>query len=365
VGALVIFLFVRAIAAFGFYAPLIVSAQWFLILLLVLNPVLAFVELLGLLGLAPSDRSSFWTLPHLIILFASTSLLFFSCMQFFIRGRKALSLATSTLLLAVGLTALLAILGMNSTNSNSQLNIIAVGAFAGFAISALIMPYVIFFYGAVFANSIPDWLSVGLTRTIFTRAAESRRLSSFLMWLLADIAAVIGCMVLSLIVASVAMLLAYVLIHEGKEFAGSLANLNIKYSDSELNEPFFRGGAFVVIVPYEIAIHGFQNAQHVMKDWGHGGGRDGAFTVLGMALLGSPAVIPPILNALVLVGLIVGRISAYALAAPFKYLHTFLLLPEDASPERMAVSLFRSAGIFGFLGAVACVGVLMIIRGIK
>ncbi|MEJ1967440.1 MAG: hypothetical protein WDN03_02200 [Rhizomicrobium sp.] len=72
-----------------------------------------------------------------------------------------------------------------------------------------VIPYLVGFYGLVFANAFPDWVSVGLTRYILTRASQSKMSISFAMWLVLDIASALFCLLSNLIV-SVAMSASYV-----------------------------------------------------------------------------------------------------------------------------------------------------------
>lgn len=201
------------------------------------------------------------------------------------------------------------------------------------------VPYVLALYAAVYSNSLPDWISIALTRHILGNAGSSTSLRRFAMWLAVDALAV----ALFVLATFLILVSVFTLCSAMVEFAIRIA----EFPDFDGVRRYFSGSWQALPVGFELARHG--NFSESMR----GGGPEhaGAMSVLVLVLLSATSLIPTLLNALVLVALIAGRAAATLLGRPLKALHGLLLIDEGAAPDKQALSLWRSSGIFGTVGA--------------
>lgn len=70
-----------------------------------------------------------------------------------------------------------------------------------------VLPYIFAFYAVIYANSLPDWLSVSMTRHILLQASRTDRLDKFIGWLALDLISAVLWIVSTLILLVVAFAL--------------------------------------------------------------------------------------------------------------------------------------------------------------
>jgi hypothetical protein len=215
-----------------------------------------------------------------------------------------------------------------------------------------VVPYVLVLYAAIYANSVPDWFSIALSRHILGQAATSRNIRDFLIWLLMDAVAVSLLVIATLFILIGVFLACAFMITVASRF-GQAPNFEGVIS-------YFRGG---------------ENAAPMLVDavrsWSlrppppqAGAGQNGAFTILLLVLLSATSLIPTLVNALTVSVLLVGRALAMFLGPPLRGLHGLLVIQPDGPSDHRDIPLWRSSGIFGTIGAMLYILGYLIVRAI-
>ncbi len=360
--ALIAYGLLRGITNFGFYAPLALLAQLMLSAVFILVVTTAVWEIRGSLKDFPpasTDARAFAGLTwlfHLSLVIAVMGFLVYPILNFSrvsARGYGYLTLCAG-LLGTIGVFAFANVGSVTDTPMEIDFLLQTLRVFMKNG-----GVYILLLYGAIFANSVPDWLSVGLTRFVLEKAAGTRSILSFLKWLGAEIGSAIVCLVLSNLIISFAMILSlYALsgVH--------LGHLN-KLSHTDLHQmQFFAGGYYEWAVPIGIFEDGPAKtwANLTSKNIPESIANGMIFAFVASALV-CTALIPTILSVLTLIALSVARAFALVVVPAFRILHKQLLIEQDSTKIEVALSYARSAAIFGFFGATMFSAALWAIDG--
>jgi hypothetical protein len=206
----------------------------------------------------------------------------------------------------------------------------------------VIVPFTISAYAAIYSNSIPDWLSIALTRSVLSRAAQTNSLQNFLRFLLIDLVCVIALCLLTFLIMMVAFTFASLMISFASDFSST-----VKGADKIGG--FFSGG---IIAPFVLTEWLIESSPSAFTEFPEA--RAGASVVLVLTALSLTSLIPTLLNACVILGLIVARCLAMMLMPPFKMVYGLLLIDENNTPGENKIKLLRSSILIAMILAFFC-----------
>jgi hypothetical protein len=329
-----IFLFIQPIRKYGFLAPLAFAAQLTLFALLMFNLVFGIA-----LILVDSSLSDTETSMAFILAVMSSYIVYKSFDPD--AERKALP---SAFLLLVVLDLVFIYIGGGQRGGDDLYKFGSgfIGAMLG-----IVLPYTLAIYVAVYSNSIPDWLSIAMTRHFLAKAATARSARLFLALLLADLGMAIACVVATFVIVVFVFALCGVLI----SLSIGLVDLGPYYQSVAT---FFFGG--IKAVPMLGAL--WEGAP-VRALTSAGPSSAGGFTVLLLVAISSTSLLPSLVNAATLLTLLGGRIGGFFLARPAQALHASLLTPPGADEEEQRRSFLRSSILIGIAGGILIYAVLI------
>jgi hypothetical protein len=163
-------------------------------------------------------------------------------------------------------------------------------------ILGLLTPIVISLYAAIYANALPDWLSVALARSLFVRASDTARLSDFLTFLLYDVLCATGLCILTALVLIITFGVSGVIQHVSAHYLSvdggrDMASILISSAD------FFLGGVHII---------GY--LPHLLDSWNayyaafSAPQRAGVVIQLLLVALSLTSLMPTLVNALTMLG---------------------------------------------------------------
>lgn len=342
----------RAIARYGFFAPLALVAQlalatvatWQIGVGIAIVPVVLFgsksqgvpaltsSEPQVWLGLAAFEVASAATVIFCILAFARKQL---RRKDYAFLGTAILSYFLFSILTGVPIVTL-------NDPSNSPITTVCLTLL-------YVAPPLIIFYGVIFAGSFPDWIAVGLTRYIFGSAVGVSSNLRFLGWLLASIACAGLCLILSSLIVSAAIL--------SSAATGSALNDAISPASAASATHGLRFslddflllrliGSLVATGP----VGAWRTAVGYWRDTSDFATVFFKITLV-LSTIGVTALLPTILNAFALIVLIAGRTAALVVVRPLRWIHQILLIPDTASGEEAAFRYSRGTQIIGAFGA--------------
>lgn len=209
------------------------------------------------------------------------------------------------------------------------------------AVFGYVVPVLFTLYTLIAANSLPDWLSIALTRRALTQAATATNPLVFAMWLVIDLITVIACILLTaVILLGGAWVSGLLLLNAGALAEWSAANTRA-------------AARYFLIDASALQAFGRQESENP--------GAAGISMILILTVWGGLSILPTLLNAAVICCLLLGRLLLVVVRPPLTWLHSLLLAPQGATLEQAAASYGRSAAVFGFLGALAYTLVFQVI----
>lgn len=207
----------------------------------------------------------------------------------------------------------------------------------------LLAPYTLAIYAAIYANAVPDWFSVALTRSVLSRAARTRSLRHFFLFLVWDLACAVGLCILTAAILIAAFVFAGIMI--------AMASSYVPEISDQRPALFFLGSLEVPRILFEW-LTGSTGLSSLS-----GEARAGGTVVLVLALLSLTSLVPTALNALAIIGLIVARCFAIVLMPPFGLLHGLLAVEDTTDPEERKRMLLRSAVLIAIFVTLLIVGI--------
>jgi hypothetical protein len=228
-------------------------------------------------------------------------------------------------------------------NSNFNINVFfnkASELFVGITF-IFITPFIISIYAAIYANSIPDWLSVALTRSTLIRASRTDNLLHFFRLLLLDLICVVGLCLLTAAILIIAFTFSAFMISFASDFSPNWE------ADEMAN--FFSGGIQLPLMLIELLIDGSTTLLS-----GATAASNGAFTIIMLATLSLTSIIPTLLNACIIIGLITARCFAMILMPPFKIIYGLLLVDNSNISSEKKIKFLRSSILIALIFAFFC-----------
>lgn len=211
---------------------------------------------------------------------------------------------------------------------------------------ALLGPYIIAVYAAIYSNAIPDWFSIALNRSLLTRASETTRLRTFAIFLFYDAACAIFLCILTATILIIAFTFSGLMIETSTNFLDFFSTNSLRDSAS-----FFFGGLKAPFLLIEL-ISGIPGRE---LSFSNGPDRAGAVMVILLAALSLTSLLPTLLNAVTISALIGARVVALIVGTPMRTLHTLLVVNEGLPAEDRTRALTRGAVIIAaFTAAIYC-----------
>lgn len=350
VGALV-FALLYDISTFGFYAIPVFLVQMTLCVLLA-QPVLIFPVELFALHEQSMHSGIIFTRVSWAILFCWL-VISFSTMCVLLNTFR--SLRPIYVYVSISLVIFSTCVGMYL--SSTGVHILGFGASSRVVKLMLAQPgvWIITIYGAIFANSIPDWLSVGLTRTILDNALIAKSLRIFGLWVLIDILAASIFLFMSTAIIFIAIGVAFLITNWV-----ITSDHTIELTQSQIR--FVSAGYGIWHFPVSVLHEGITKAAADFRT-SYIAAPSGYYFAFFVPVVSCTALIPTALNALMLGGLAFAKTSGEILVPVLRALHGVLVVAPSAGAEERARVYTRSAAIFGFLGVCAAIAVLWVIDG--
>lgn len=199
------------------------------------------------------------------------------------------------------------------------------------------LPYVFACYAAVYSNSLPDWISVAMTRHLLGRAARVHSIRLFASWLLLDV-----------VVATLCIVSTFVILVAVFNVCGWVVQVSAMLGDFdsswEVPARMFHGSTQSLAVLQGAVLTG---TAPVMDGTDTAAGV-GAVLVAMLVALGATSILPTLLNAMILIGLIVARGTALVIRRPISHMHSLLVLPVGGG-QGAGEPFFRSSLIIGLM----------------